>query len=284
MTAAWWSGHAIGLDFETDGPVPEEARIITCNTTRIEPGASPFSLNWLLKPERDIPQGAIDVHGVTTEHAREFGISREAAVSDIVAALAEASPTVPVVGHNVGSYDMTVLDREMRRLGLGLLGIEDGLVALRRDGKTWATFPIIDTLVLDKALDRYRPGKGGRQLEKVAVQYGVPMAEGAAHAADADVIASLRIAWVIAKRCGMANGSAAQYRAFTSLYSGRSRPEDIAVAFTNAARMNLRELHEMQVPWAAEQAVGLAKYFKANPDLGVDPDDVNGDWPFHPYA
>jgi DNA polymerase III subunit epsilon len=275
---AWWSGHAVGLDFESDSPTPEEARIITCNITNIAPGEKPFSLDWLVKPERDIPQGAIDVHGITTEHAQEFGMPRGDAVADIVSMLTGASESVPVVGHNVGSYDLTLLDREMRRLGLGSLGLDEGLVTIRRDGRTQARFPVIDTLVLDKAVDPYRPGKGGRRLEKVAEQYGVPMAEGAAHAADADVLASLRIAWKIANMCDW------EPTQLHARYASRSRSSGIVVAFNGLAGMSLIDLHHLQAKWAVAQAEGLRQYFRDHPERGVDPNDIDGSWPFHPYV
>lgn len=278
MTAAWWTGMAVGLDFETDGPVPEDARIITCNITSIALGRKPAALDWLVKPERDIPQGAIDVHGITTEHAQEFGMARRDAVEDIITSLMECNEMVPLVGHNVGSYDLTVLDREMRRLGLGSLGLDDGLVTIRRDGRTLTRFPVIDTLVLDKAVDQYRPGKGGRQLEKVAVNYGVPMDPGAAHAADADVLASLRIAWKIASMCRWPATRLGEH------YAGRSRSSQLAVTFGGLAEMSLINLHHLQAKWAVEQADGLRQYFRDHPERGVDPNDVDGSWPFHPYT
>lgn len=271
----WWSGNAVGFDTETDGPQPEEARVIQYAVIRIMPGGVKPDLN-LVKPERDIDPEAVKVHGISTEVATRDGMSRGDAVADICSLLGQASEAVPVVAHNA-AFDLTLLDREMRRLGLGSLGLDEGLVTIRRDGRTLARFPVIDTLVLDKAVDPYRPGKGGRQLEKVAVQYGVPMDPGAAHAADADVLASLRIAWKIAAMCDWAPTR------LHERYSDRSRSSGIVVAFNGLAGMSLIDLHHLQAKWAAEQAEGLRQYFRDHPERGVDPNDVDGSWPFHPY-
>lgn len=249
----WWSGRALGFDFETDGVEPTEARAITCAMVRIGDGA-PEELELLIQPERDIPAEATAVHGFTTEHARNVGALREIAIPSIAATLAEVlGPEVPIVGHNV-CYDLTVLDREMRRLGLGLLCIEKDIfaqihqVALVVGGKWLTTFPVLDTMVLDKQFDRYVKGSGMRKLEATARRYGVPMAEGTAHGATADVIASLRIAITLANR---------------GAFAGK----------------RLADLHCSQVRWAEDQAAGLREFFREHPERGVDPDDVSGEWP-----
>lgn len=247
----WWNGRALGFDTETDEPVPTEARIITGALVHMPGGGErPRPLEVLLKPERDIPQEAIDVHGITTERAQIEGIARETGVATIAEGIAEvAGPEVPVVGHNA-VYDLTLLDREMRRLGLGWLEIERdvfaqiGQVRMILGTGLAATFPMLDTLVLDKAFDRYR--KGSRRLTDVARHYGVPMGEGTAHGATADAIASLRIAIAIANRGG---------------FEGRS----------------LADLHCAQVKWKAEQAESLKDYFRRTG--AADPDSVSTDWP-----
>jgi DNA polymerase-3 subunit epsilon len=271
----WWNGRALGLDFETDGPVPTEARIITGALVHLVPGVAPQEMETMLQPERDIPQEAIDIHGITTERARDEGVPRETGVHQIANTIADlAGPEVPVVGHNV-VYDLTLLDREMRRLGLGRLEIEDNVFAqiqqvrMILSERMVATFPVIDTLVLDKAVDPYR--KGSRRLVDAATFYGVSMAAGAAHGATADVIASLRIAITIAKRCALPISAAAD------LYMDRRDPMKIAEAYYDLGARSLADLHCAQVKWKAEQAEGLREYFRKTGT--ADPDKVSTDWP-----
>lgn len=274
----WWTGGALGFDFETDGRDPTDARIITCgmvNLARSGGSAVTQEMEILLQPEREIDPGAVAVHGITTERAREEGQLREAGIAQIVTTVAElAGEQRPMVGHNL-SYDLTVLDREMRRTEIGLLStdIDTGFVSLSAGGKQIARFPVIDTMVLDKAVDRYRPGK--RQLSFVAAHYGVPMAEGAAHGATADSIAALRIAIVIAGRTQWSMDD------LIACYRDRKRPAEIARMLQWLGTLSLEGLHEEQRGWAAEQAEGLRDHFMRNPDKG-DAATVDGSWPLRP--
>lgn len=249
----WWTGAALGFDTETDGPAPTEARIITSGLVLMTPGNPPQVMpEVMLQPERDIPQGAIDVHGITTERATEEGTPRLLGLGQIVTTIAElASTAVPLVGHNV-CYDLTLLDREMGRTGLGALEIESmsGMVLMvDTEGKVFGgPFPVLDTFVLDKALDTYR--RGSRKLTAVAEHYGVPMEAGSAHGATADVIAALRICIAMANR-------------------GAWPAADVI------------DLHGAQIKWKAEQARGLRDYFasKGNKEAA---DSVSESWPFEP--
>ena len=238
----------------------------------------PVVHEWLLQPERDIDPKAVEIHHITTEYAREHGKPRGDAVADIVAILGAANAGVPLVGHNV-AYDLTVLDREMRRLGLGSLGVADGFapggpVAVRWDGRTVGAFPVLDTMVLDKALDPYRPGKGGRRLSNAAPLYGVTLTDEDAHSAGADVRASVQMLIEIARRCSMRHDD------LVALYPRRKQPHSIAQNFASIREHTLIQMHELQVVWAAGQAAGLAQWARNNPDrTDIDPDTVSGDWP-----
>jgi DNA polymerase-3 subunit epsilon len=278
VPVTWWTGAALGFDTETDGLISTEARIITGAMVLMTPGNPPNPMELMIQPERDIPQEAIDVHGITTERAREEGVLREVGIAQIAATIAElACAEIPVVGHNI-IYDLTLLDREMRRIGAGWLELEPGtdfVMMVGADGKAFGgPFPVIDTLVLDKAIDTYR--KGSRRLEDAAKFYGVPMAKGAAHGATADVIAALRIAITIANRCAM------PISAVCDLYLDRKRPMEIAEAFYNLGALDLVSLHGAQVEWKKTQAEGLREYFRKTGT--ADPDKVSTVWPLQPLG
>jgi DNA polymerase-3 subunit epsilon len=278
MTAKWWTGAAVGFDIESDSADPDDARIIAANVTTVR-GGQMVPVDVLMRPERDIPAEAQAVHGITTERAAAEGISREAGVALIVSLLTCASLEAPMVGHNA-SYDLTVLDREMRRTGLGSLGIEMnefaglGLTTIREDGRVTAAFPVIDTYTLDKMVDRFRPGK--RQLTFAAEHYGVKLGDAGAHDASADVIASLRIAWRIA-----ALTTEPESRLLAA-YGSRRKPMEIVRAFQSLAFLSTHDLHLRLTEAAAEQADGLREHFTRNPDKG-DAATVSGAWPFRPF-
>ncbi len=77
------------------------------------------------------------------------------------------------------SYDLTLLDVELRRHGLATLP----------DRLGHPVRAVLDPLVLDRHLDRYRRGK--RRLADVCAHYGV-VADGL-HSADVDVEATLDV-------------------------------------------------------------------------------------------
>lgn len=282
----WWTGAALGLDFETDNPEPTEARIITGAMVLVTPGNPPNPMELMIQPERDIPQGAIDVHGITTERAMAEGVLREIGIGQIATTIAEiGNADIPIVGHNV-SYDLTLLDREMRRTGIGRIDVEagTGMVIMYMGGGQLTSFYVIDTYVIDKTVDKYRPGK--RKLAAAAEHYGVPMADGSAHGATADVFASLRIAFKIHQR-GLAAADymdqhqetpqVFQMHPFMRHYAGRRNPLDIVRSFATLSTLSLPDLHEHQVRWAQKQAEGLREYFMKS-GTG-DPAGVSGAWP-----
>jgi DNA polymerase-3 subunit epsilon len=169
------------FDTETTGPLPEDARIVTaCVATVNTTPAGCLPQQWLVDPGVEIPTEATAVHGITTEHARAHGADPAGAVAQIAHALHVAwTAGMPVIGYNV-AYDLTVLDAELRRHGHGGLTIGG---------------PVIDPLVLDRALDRYR--RGSRKLEAACAHYQVRL--DGAHDAAADALAAGRVAWRIAQ-------------------------------------------------------------------------------------
>lgn len=174
------------FDTETTGTDPEQDRLVTACLAWVDGSGrkAPEVREWLAWPGVEIPKGATDVHGITTEHAQEHGLPSFQAVGEIADSLLEsAAHEVTIVAFNA-SFDLTLTDRETRRHGLDPLG--PGLEATKA--------LVVDPFVLDKALDPYRKGK--RTLADVAAHYKVRQ-EGE-HTASGDAIAAARIAWKIA--------------------------------------------------------------------------------------
>ncbi|MEX0914031.1 MAG: DNA polymerase III subunit epsilon, partial [Demequina sp.] len=93
----------------------------------------------------------------------------------------------PVVAFNA-AYDLSILEAELRRHGLPTL-------ASRLD--TPDVRPVVDPLVLDRHLDRYRKGK--RKLIDMCATYAVAVDGEDLHAADADVLATLEVVQAMAR-------------------------------------------------------------------------------------
>jgi DNA polymerase-3 subunit epsilon len=179
----WHRGPLLAFDLETDAPDPLDARIITACVAQIDGTGqtAPGVQSWILKPVRPIPDGAAEIHGYTTERATAEGQDPAAGVKEIATRLALASAGgVPIVAFNA-AYDLTVIDREMRRHGIG---------------EVTDVAPVIDPFVIDKKIDRYRKGK--RTLTAACEHYGVRL--DGAHDASFDALAAARCAWAIAHR------------------------------------------------------------------------------------
>jgi DNA polymerase III subunit epsilon len=178
---SWIDGPLAGFDVETTGVQVETDRIVTaCVGSTRGQGAQWGAVNWLVDPGIEIPESATNVHGITTEAAREKGQDPREAVELIRDALYLAwACGAPLIGFNI-VFDLTILDRECRRNGLGEFKIEG---------------PVIDGLVLDKKVDPYR--RGSRKLVDTCAHYGIQLDN--AHSADADTLGAARLAWKIGR-------------------------------------------------------------------------------------
>lgn len=180
----WHEGRLAAFDVETTGVHPASDRIVTAAVSLVGGGLETISRDWLVDPGVEIPAGATNVHGITTEQARAEGRPPAEAVEEITTLLAEQIlGSVPVIAFNA-RFDLTMLDREARRHGVVPLvdrvGGEAGML-------------VVDPHVLDKQFDRFRKGK--RTLTAVCAHYRVPLTAEEAHAANADALAAARVAW-----------------------------------------------------------------------------------------
>jgi DNA polymerase-3 subunit epsilon len=237
----WHKASMIGFDLETTGVNVEQDRIITACLALIRPGHDTEVRSTVINPGIPVPDEAANVHGWTTERVQAEGKDPKTEADWIAADLASALRAgVPVVGMNC-VFDLTVLDRECRRLGLPTL--ED------RVGGSIA--PVVDVYTIDRALDRYRPGS--RKLTNLCEQYGVRL--DGAHDAMFDAIGACRVAWRMGQRSHLPLAEIA------ALYADRRYPDRIAQGWMTFSRLTLEQLHTKQVQWYREQAEGLGQYW-----------------------
>lgn len=173
----------IVLDLETTSPDPGEARIVTLFVGVLGPdGDVLHEYQTIVRPDGfTIPAGAIEIHGITNERARRDGVPLDDALTSLFGFLI-ASDAHPIAGQNI-VYDLTVIDRELRRT----FGHRDA-----DEYMTWLSERnILDSLVLDRHLVPRRDGR--RNLESLAAAYGVPLSTEDAHGARADAVAAGRI-------------------------------------------------------------------------------------------
>ncbi|GAA2173204.1 3'-5' exonuclease [Agrococcus versicolor] len=208
-----WTSRVAVFDLETTGVDTSTARIVTAFLGVLdETGALVEQHAWIADPGIEIPEGAAAIHGVTTERARAEGQPAFDVVAALVAELSNLlREGTPVVAYNA-AYDFTVLHHEALRHGIAPIP---------------EPAPVIDPLVLDKQVDRYRKGK--RTLGVTCAHYGVTL--DAWHDASADAIAAGRLAL-------------AMHELFPQL------------------RVPADELHAQTIDWATQQAESFARYMQ----------------------
>lgn len=247
MTAPRW--HAsfpwAPFDSETTGVSVEDDRVVTACVGLLRPATPKWDVqikSWLIDPGVEIPEAATAVHGITSAYAKENGQPPAEGLDLIAGELALAlSAGFPLVGANL-VYDNTLVDRELRRHGLPTVA--------ERIGRPVG--PCIDVLVLDRAVDRYRPG--GRKLTDLCATYGVRI--DGAHDSTFDALAAARVAYAIGQRCRM---PADRLRA---LYADRRYPDRIVESFHRLGEMTLADLHAAQITWYREQSENFAQYLR----------------------
>lgn len=245
---SWTNARMVAFDLETTAANPDEARIVTIAHVDIRPvdpgdGTTAYQVDrWsaLVNPGVPIPDEAAAIHGITTEKAQAEG-EDPAEISGAIAALLDQGwhDGAAVVGHNV-VYDLTVLDRELRRHHGRSLDVNG---------------PVIDTLCLDRAVDRFRKGK--RTLTAACQHYDVRL--DGAHDATEDALASARIAWRIARQ------------------------------YPGIGAMTLAELQDYQRDHYREWAEGFEDYLKktkrraGEPQHVIDAVHIDRDWPLRRF-
>jgi DNA polymerase-3 subunit epsilon len=242
--SAWHQNYLVCFDLETTGPDPTTARIVTADTLWLNPvdGTIAAHKSYLADPGVEIPAEATEVHGITTEYARTHG-QPAAEVALLVLDDLEAAWTrgLPVVAFNA-CYDLTATDRELRR---------------HHDRELKITGPVLDPLVIDRGVDRYR--KGPRKLPDMCQFYGVTLIN--AHNSAADAEAAGRVLTAQAKRHAVKVG-----------------------------RRDLRSLWGAQRAWHrawADNYEGYVRRTKAaagESEAEIAAVHINREWPLIPYA
>lgn len=224
--------HFVGFDIESTGVDPDNDRILTFSI--VTSYAQDTPMEWFINPGVTISDGATAVHGIDAEACQDWE-SPVDALNDILNTLKLLDTAVDFIftAYNC-PFDLTMLRAEMKRHGV--ISEESTVLEdmVNRHG-------ILDPLVLDKALDRFR--RGSRKLIDTAEHFGFDLKN--AHNATADVLAALHLADVF-------------YNKFR---------DDTTV----------EQIMQMQVEAKKEQALSLSDYFKRQ---GREDWEVSGAWPF----
>jgi DNA polymerase-3 subunit epsilon len=165
-----------------------------------------------VNPGIEIPEAAANVHGITTEMAKANGVEPSGAIAEIIEHLRRLGGEMALVAFNA-PYDFTILHSEATRYGIAPL----------------SPVAVIDPLVLDRQMVKFRSGKGSRTLTALCRDYEVELVD--AHNSTADAIAAGRLA----------QRQASKFPALS---------------------IEISDLHAAQVAWSDEQSLEFEKWLK----------------------
>jgi DNA polymerase-3 subunit epsilon len=157
----------LSIDTETTGPDPQHDQIVEIGGGYLQAGeqVGPM-LRALVDPERYIPAGATQVHGIRNEDVE--GAPKWPEVAQRFKAHLDAEPVL--CGYNILGFDAPIIDNENERNGI-----------------EWRMPRSLDPFVWIMWYDR---GEVVKKLGISCERYGVELSEDRAHTADADAFAT----------------------------------------------------------------------------------------------
>ena len=212
-----WLDTIAVFDTETTGLNLAQDRIVTAALHRMNADGTlvPGGFDWVLNPGIAIPEVASKVHGFYDKDVVNAMPASEGIPQIVDAIMACFAEGIPVLAYNA-AYDFTILHYE----------------ALRHNVNPAAFGLVIDPLVIDKTIDKYRKGK--RNLIAAADRYQVELV--AAHTAKDDAIAAGQVGLAMLR-----------------FFVAHEKP---VVPFPASAEA----LHTQQAKWADEIEASYAKW------------------------
>ena len=101
------------FELETTGINIATDKIVEISILKVFPNGNKESKTWLVNPEIEIPQGAIDVHGITNEK-----VVTEPTFKELASKVSEMIADADLAGFNSNRFDIPLLAEELMRVGI----------------------------------------------------------------------------------------------------------------------------------------------------------------------
>ena len=101
------------FDLETTGVNIATDKIVEISILKVFPNGNKESKTWLVNPEIEIPQEAIDVHGITNEK-----VVTEPTFKELASKVNEMIADADLAGFNSNRFDIPLLAEELTRVGI----------------------------------------------------------------------------------------------------------------------------------------------------------------------
>jgi len=223
-----WSDKTIAaFDLETTGLSPDADEIVQIAFIYQDGTGAILPDSWttIVNPERAIPSNASAIHGITTERASKDGVNLAGAIDELFERFKDVvARDIPLIIYNA-PFDLGFMQARANRRNTTLPDLN-----------------IVDPLVCDRQLDKYR--RGARNLETVSRHYGLFPENLHDAGVDAQLTASLA-------------------RAMSEKYA-----EMQDLSFT--------QLHQKQIVWHKEWAESYSKFMRSK---GRKSDVAERTWP-----
>jgi DNA polymerase III subunit epsilon len=206
----------IVFDTETTGLDPYQGdRLVEIGCVELINGfPTGETFHRYINPERDVPQGAFDVHGLSTEFLKDKPVFAEVC-EEFVAFIGDA----PLIAHNA-FFDFGFINAELDRC-------KKPAVARER---------IVDTLMLAR---RKHPA-GPNKLDDLCARYGIDNSRRTKHGAllDAELLAEvyLELTGKRQAKLGLLDQPTETERGTIAIVAVRQRPVPLAPRITDAER------------------------------------------------
>jgi len=103
----------IFFDLETTGVNIATDKIVEIAILKVFPNGNKESKTWLVNPEMEIPQGSIDIHGITNEK-----VAKEPTFKELAPKVSEMIADSDLAGFNSNRFDIPLLAEELMRAGV----------------------------------------------------------------------------------------------------------------------------------------------------------------------
>ncbi|WP_166385144.1 3'-5' exonuclease [Polaribacter sp. 11A2H] len=101
------------FDLETTGVNIATDKVVEIAILKVFPNGNKESKTWLVNPEMEIPQGSIDVHGITNEK-----VATEPTFKELAPKINEMIADSDLAGFNSNRFDIPLLAEELMRAGI----------------------------------------------------------------------------------------------------------------------------------------------------------------------
>jgi DNA polymerase-3 subunit epsilon len=170
------------------------------------------TFHWYFNPERDMPEAALRIHGLTSEFLKDKPLFADKA-DELIAFLGDAQ----LIAHNA-MFDLGFLNAELERAGRAGVSRER----------------MIDTLMIAR---RKHPG-GSNRLDDLCVRYSIDNSRRTKHGAllDAELLAEIYIELIGARQASLVLSQTAAPAAAGAIVVVRERTVPLAQRLTEEER------------------------------------------------